>query len=74
MAKVKVEVLDAVVAGKRKGEQVELDETQAKYLERIGYVKILGEAKKTEEQPQPKKEESQPKKVATKKKSSSKSE
>lgn len=41
MAKVKVEVLDAVVDGKRKGEVVELDEKQAKYLETIRYVKIV---------------------------------
>lgn len=47
MAKVKVEVLDAVVDGKRKGEQLELDKKQAEQLEKIRYVKIVNEPKKT---------------------------
>ena len=38
-ASVKVEVLDAVVDGKGKGEQLEIAEQSAEYLEKIGYVK-----------------------------------
>ena len=71
MAKVKVEVLDAIVGGKKKGEQLELEQSQAEYLQRIGYVKVLDEPK---EKPQPKNEEPQPKKHISRKKSSSKSE
>ena len=41
MAKVKVEVTNAVVDGKRHGEQLSVEEADAKRLESIGYVKIL---------------------------------
>lgn len=74
MAKVKVEVLDAIVGNKKKGEQLELEQSQAEYLQRIGYVKVLDEPKRAEEKSQPKKEEPQPKKPVSRKKSSSKSE
>lgn len=39
MAKVKVEVLDAVVDGKGKGSQLSVEEKTADYLESIRYVK-----------------------------------
>lgn len=74
MTKVKAEVLEAVVGGKKKGEKLELEQSQAEYLQRIGYVKILDERKKNEEKPQPKGEEPQPKNTNSRKKSSSKSE
>lgn len=45
MAKVNVEVTNAVVSGKGHGEHLELDENHAKRLEDIGYVRILGAAK-----------------------------
>lgn len=41
MAKVKVEVLNAVVDGKGRGEQISIEEKTAEHLESIGYVKIL---------------------------------
>lgn len=41
MAKVRVEVLDAVVDGKGKGAKLEIDERSALYLESIDYVKIV---------------------------------
>jgi len=44
LAKVKVEVLDAVVDGHTTGEQIEIDERSAAYLEKIGYVKRVGKA------------------------------
>ena len=39
--KVEVEVLEAEVDGKVKGETLEIDEKSADYLESIGYVKKL---------------------------------
>jgi len=45
MAKVIIEVLDAVIDGKRKGEQLEVSEKDAQYFESIKYAKIVGEAK-----------------------------
>lgn len=63
MAKVKAEVLNAVVGRKRCGETVELNEATADRLERIGYVKVTGQAKQkqtkktqTKQQPKQKKE------------------
>ena len=67
MAKTKVEVLNAIVDGARRGETITIDSRSAAHLERIGYVKNLGEetagreAKKkaeerTEEKPKKKKE------------------
>lgn len=44
MAKVKVEVTGAIVDGKFPGEQLEVEEKSADYLEKIGYVKKLGKA------------------------------
>jgi len=38
---VEVEVLDAVIDGKVKGEKLEIDEKSADYFESIGYVKKL---------------------------------
>lgn len=58
MAKVKIEVLDAVVSGQPKGSQFELDEKDADHLASIGYVKKLG---KVEE---PKKATAKPKEPA----------
>lgn len=45
MTKTKVEVLNAVVDGARHGETITIDSRSAAHLERIGYVKILGEEK-----------------------------
>jgi hypothetical protein len=56
MAKQKVRVLNAVVAGKRKGETVELEEKQVAHLVKIGYVEVVNEPKaKVEEKPVPRK-------------------
>ncbi|WP_342537352.1 hypothetical protein [Sporosarcina sp. FSL K6-3508] len=43
MAKTKVEVLNTIVDGARRGETIAIDSRSAEHLERIGYVKILGE-------------------------------
>ncbi|MFD2924174.1 hypothetical protein [Halobacillus naozhouensis] len=48
MAKVKVEVLDAIVDGNTKGEQLSVEERSAKYLESIGYVEIIDKSKSKE--------------------------
>jgi hypothetical protein len=40
MAKVKIEVLDAVIDGRVKGEQLEVGEKSAKHLVEIGYAKV----------------------------------
>ncbi|PID16866.1 hypothetical protein CSV63_02965 [Sporosarcina sp. P34] len=48
MAKTKVEVLNAIVDGARRGETITIDSRSAAHLERIGYVKILGEVKAKE--------------------------
>ena len=45
MAKVKVRVLDAVVDGKGKGAELEIDAKQAEHLANIKYVEIIGEVK-----------------------------
>lgn len=47
IAKVKVEVLDAIVDGKVRGEQLEVDEKSAKQLEANGYVKVVKDAPKS---------------------------
>jgi len=65
MAKVKVEVLGAVVDGNPSGTTIEIDKRSAKALEARGYVKILDE--------KPVKKESAPKKPATQSKESAKS-
>jgi hypothetical protein len=50
VAKVRIEVLDAVIDGKKKGEQLEVEEKDAKHLISIGYAKeVKVEAPKTEE-------------------------
>lgn len=74
MAKVTVEVLDAVVDGKRKGEKVEIDERSAKAFESLGYVKILPKPiKKDEDKPkETPKAKAKPKKKATPKGTSKK--
>jgi hypothetical protein len=60
MAKVKIEVLNAVIDGKQKGEQLEVNEKSAKHLITINY------AKKVEEK-QADKAEAKPKQPAKKK-------
>lgn len=45
MAKVKIEVLNAVIDGRKKGEQLEVSEQDAKKLVAIGYAKEVTEAK-----------------------------
>lgn len=55
MAKQKVRVLNAVVAGKRKGETVELHEKQVAHLVKIGYVEVIDEPKVEEVKPAPRK-------------------
>jgi hypothetical protein len=52
MAKVKIEVLDAVIDGRVKGEQLEVDEKSAKHLIGIGYAKKVEVV--AEEKPKPK--------------------
>jgi len=47
MAKVKVEVLDAVVDGHKKGAQIDIEEKSANYLEKIGYVKKVATSTKS---------------------------
>lgn len=47
MAKVKVQVTNAVVSGKKSGEMLIVEESEAKHLESIGYVKRIA-TKKTE--------------------------
>jgi hypothetical protein len=39
MAKIKIEVLNAVIDGKQKGEQFEVDDKSAKHLIAINYAK-----------------------------------
>lgn len=46
MAKVKVEVLDAIVNGHSKGSKIEVEEKDAKHLVSIGYVKEVEQPKK----------------------------
>lgn len=61
MAKVKVEVLNAEVDGKKQGEQLSIEEKSANHLEAIGYVKKVKtqpKAKpKTQKKTEPKGEE-----------------
>ena len=61
MKKVKVKTVGAVVDGYPIGSEIEINEDSATHLERIGYVKVIGEVEK----PAKKKPE---KKAATKKK------
>lgn len=49
MAKTKVEVLNAIVDGARRGETITIDSRSATHLESIGYVKIIGEEKEVQE-------------------------
>lgn len=53
MAKVKIEVLDAVIDGRVKGEQLEVDEKSAKHLVEIDYAKLV-EVKHVEPEAKPK--------------------
>jgi hypothetical protein len=53
MAKVNIEVLDAVIDGSVKGEQLEVDEKSAKHLVEIGYAKRV-EVKQAEPEAKPK--------------------
>ena len=62
MAKTKVEVLNAIVDGARRGETITIDSRSATHLESIGYVKVISEEKpsrepktKAEEKPKNKK-------------------
>lgn len=59
MAKVTIEVLDAVVDGKGKGEKLSVEEASANYLVKIGYAEIVKETPK--KKPSPKKSKSEPK-------------
>ena len=43
MAKTRVEVLNAVVGGAKRGEQIEIDSRSANHLASIGYVKVIEE-------------------------------
>lgn len=52
----KVRVLDAVVAGNRKGSEISIDERSAKHLASIGYVEILPEEKPAKQESAPKAE------------------
>lgn len=61
MAKVKVEVLDAVVNGKPSGSQIEVEKASADYLQSIGYVRIIEEAKPVPKKQAPKKSETKEK-------------
>lgn len=45
MAKIKVEVTNAVVSGKTHGGTLVIDEVEAKHLESIGYVKLVKKEK-----------------------------
>lgn len=45
MAKVKVEVTNAVVGGKKHGETLTVEEAEAKHLESIGYVQRVAAKK-----------------------------
>lgn len=56
-----VEVVGAVVDGNQPGSKIEIDERSARYLESIGYVRILAQEVSGE------KGSSAPKKPATKK-------
>lgn len=47
MAKVTIEVLDAVVDGKGKGEKLSVEEASANYLVKIGYAKKVTDDKET---------------------------
>jgi hypothetical protein len=52
---VRIEVLDCVIDGKGKGEQLEVNREQGEYLIKIGYAKEVKEAPKKEaEKPAPK--------------------
>jgi hypothetical protein len=53
MAKVIIEVLDAVIDGRVKGEQLEVGEKSAKHLVEIGYAKRV-EVKQVEPEAKPK--------------------
>lgn len=44
MAKVKVEVLGAVVDGHKQGDQIDIESTSAEALEKLGYVKRIAKA------------------------------
>jgi hypothetical protein len=47
MAKVKIEAVGAYIDGHAPGSEIEVEEDSAKYLESIGYAKVLGTAKKS---------------------------
>lgn len=72
MAKVLVEVLDAVVDGNKKGAQIEIDANSADSLIRVGYVKrvekpVVKDAPKAEPKTEPKAtKKSKPKQKSTK--------
>lgn len=68
MAKIKVEVLGAVVDGNASGSTIEIDARSAKSLEANGYVRILEDKPKSA----PVKKESAPKKPASKAKAETK--
>lgn len=45
---VKIEVLDAIIDGKRKGAVLDVEASSAAYLAKIRYAKIIEDAKKNE--------------------------
>lgn len=51
MAKVKIEVVDAVVGGKKHGEQLSVEQAEADRLVERGYAKVVKEAAKPKASP-----------------------
>lgn len=69
---VKIEVLDAIIDGKRKGAVLDVEASSATYLAKIGYAKIIEDAKKdgttaTSKAPPAKSRAKAPAKIAAKK-------
>ncbi len=55
MKTVKIEVLDAVIDGKRKGEQLDVQEKAAETLVKMGYAKLVEQPKEDPKPEAPKK-------------------
>jgi hypothetical protein len=55
MSKVKIEVLNAVIDGRTKGNQLEVGEKSAKHLVSIGYAKLVEETAEVKQKPKAKK-------------------
>ncbi len=69
IAKVKVEVLNAVVDGKGRGEQLEIEEKSAEHFEKLNYVKRVQAEEKSPAKP---KQPTSKKAASTRKKSEEK--